>query len=205
MKRLFSVLVVFLLALAFALSALAQDEATPKKKSRRQISKEKDLTEELCEVATDFNKLIVWKGFDQASMMVKDEKRLWFLNEAEKVRDTVHIEDFKIALCQVLDKEPIRKIKPAQTVPGLEEIMPTPTPAPKAPDGKDLQSKKMKKKSKKSKAPEVYYGLVLARFVNQSTMPSNKVVTRLVKEYWIYDAKQKVWFIDTDLNDLFTD
>jgi len=206
MKRLINILVLSFLALMIATPAFSQEAATPTpvKKSRKQIKKEKELNEELCEIADDFNKMIVWKAFDKGSLVVLPEKKLLFLNEAEKVRDKISIENYQIALCQILDNPPVRKQKPREPVPGMEDIMTTPSPTPpKEIAGRDMSPQAIKKAAKKKNKPEVYYGLVLVRFNNQTTMPSVKVVTRLVKEYWIYNVKLKVWYIDSDLSDLF--
>jgi hypothetical protein len=207
MKRLIAltVCVIFLVTAAGFASAAGKGKEKPK--SKAQVRKEKEMTEDLCDAAQDFNKMLVWKGYKEASNMVIPAKQLWFLNEAEKVQNTITIENFQVAMCQLLEQPPVRPQRKREVVPGMDELMkltnPTPTPTPEQRDltPKEEAAKKAKKAKKEKKL--FYYGLVLVRFVNQTTVPSTKVETRLVPQYWIYDVKEDRWSIDTDLADLF--
>ncbi|MCB1153993.1 MAG: hypothetical protein H6684_04020 [Deltaproteobacteria bacterium] len=55
-------------------------------------------------------------------------------------------------------------------------------------------------KGRKPKAEEVYYGTVLVRYINRTILPSARVDTKLVKQYWVHVGE--VWYIDFDWSEL---
>ena len=171
--------------------------------------KHKELSTELCEVATDFTRRLVWKDFDGAGMLVVPEKQVPFFEKADQVASKLSIEDFKLALCQVsmapfardedlpepgddpID-EPIKP--PAAVVSQTPEGVETNPSAAKAPvPDKTIEKQKLK-------MPKVFYGVALVRLINVTVAPSTTVQNKLMKQYWIWTNDH--WMCDMDVEEL---
>ena len=190
----------------------------------KRIQKKSDeLNEELCEIAHEFNRLIVWKGFDTAAMVVIPEKRMDFIEKAERVSSRLQIENFRVALCQT-GLQPFPREKSTPDIPGQTPVVPL-LPGQDLPENPAISSKSAgthladgepikavpelddkeadkenKDKKEKMKMPKVFYGMTLVRFQNMTIYPSNSVRSPVVKQYWVnIDGN---WYCDIDLEDL---
>jgi len=165
---------------------------------QRIFKKQSDLTEELCKSADEFNRMIAWGYYDDASVMVLPEKKADFLMHAEVVYRNIKMEGYKVALCQV-SPVPLLKIKGQITMP---EPTPEPTPAPPPQMEENEMIKKPEPKNKNLKMPKQWYGMVLVRFINLTVAPTNKVNSPLIRQYW--ECRDDQWMVDPDLGDLMT-
>ncbi len=69
-----------------------------------------DMSDELHEVVTDFNKVVVWRDYEAAAMMIVPSKRLDFLMDAEKYGPHLLIETYSVVMCQVNKEPPVRDL-----------------------------------------------------------------------------------------------
>ena len=187
---------------------------------KRENKKLQDYSEELNEIVTDFNKLIVWRGYSTASMMVVPSKRLDFLMEAEQFGPNLTIEDYAVVMCQVSKDPPVRDLGLPESTDALSvnEDKPAALPYPDEakPEHSDASTEKAEgeaekedaadnekekeTKKKKSKEPEMYYGTALVRFINRTILPSMYVDTKLIKQYWI--NVEGTWYCDFSWQDM---
>ncbi|MCZ7586593.1 MAG: hypothetical protein M5R36_26455 [Deltaproteobacteria bacterium] len=191
-------------------------------KKRRDTKKIQELSTDLCEIAADFNKLIVWRHFQPASMMVVPSKRIDFLVDAERYGGGIQIEDYAVVVCQVAEDPPLREVDlpstdvpedgaaptsdtaPPRRVMDKEEALESVTKDP-IPEGdkslKDIGYDQPKQRRKPA-SDRVFYGTVLVRYMNRTILPSNSVDTKLIKQYWV--AVDDVWYCDFDWSELAT-
>ncbi len=190
---------------------------------RKETKKIQDLSDELCETANDFNKLVIWHHYAPVSLMIVPNRRIDFLMETEKYGGSVQIENFAVVVCQVDENPP----PPSDLdLPGTnlpeEGAAPTPTPAPGDAE-RDLMPKEEavravqdakipstdksladtgidRKKGGKPSKNKVYYGTVLVRYINRNLVPSASVDTILVKQRWINVGE--VWYCDFEWRDV---
>ncbi len=159
----------------------------------RIIKKAKDLQEELCKEASDFNRMVAWGYWDEAAQMVVPDRRGEFLMQAEKVATHLKMEGYKIAMCQV-SSFPYPRVRGEVTPTPTPVPTPTPTPTPRPP------ADQAPSPTPKPEMPKVWYGLVLVRYINVSVVPSNAVRSPLLRQYWVW--KDDYWMVDPDLTDL---
>lgn len=177
-----------------------------------------ELSDELCQAAQDFNKLVVWRHYNPVSLMVLPNRRIDFLMEAEKYGGAVQIEHYNVVICQVDETPPVREPElPSTDLPGEKDLEETPEPdaesdrsavsaeeAVRAVEEAKVPSTETslketgieRKKGGKPSEKKVYYGTVLVRYINRTITPSNSVDTILVKQYWINVGD--VWYCDFD-------
>jgi hypothetical protein len=202
----------FLLIPLAILTALSLTGSTCNKNKEAEHFQE--MSNDLCEAARDFNKLLVWRNYELSSLMIVPSRRIDFLIEAEKYAGTLQIEDYSVVVCQVDDAPPARDLKLPDT-----DITKTPAPAAAkkeeegrkyiekeeaveavkkdpAPQPEKLATKAgiERPKQKKPKKEDVFYGTVLVRYINRSILPSASVDTKLIKQYWI--SVGEVWYCD---------
>jgi len=159
---------------------------------RRMIKKAEDLQEELCKLADDFNRMIAWRYYDEAGLMVAPELRADFLMQAEHIYARVSMEGYKISLCQVSPNPFPRQrgeVMPGPRPPRRDEATPTPEPTPEETSP-----------TPKPEMPKKWYGLVLVRYINLSVAPSNAVRSPLIRQYWYWE--NDVWVVDPEIEQL---
>jgi hypothetical protein len=187
-------------ALVILALAVASLSSTCNVESRMQ-EKSQDLTEELMTAAIDFNRMITWRYFDEASAMVVPRSRADFLLAAEQIYNTVRMEGYKITLVQVSD-QPFPRIR--------GEIAPPPPakrPEVEAPQRIDETPADAKPKEKgpeqpKKKMPKVWYGLALVRFINLTVTPHNQVRSPMIRQYWFWREEDETWMVDPEIDQL---
>lgn len=164
---------------------------------RRIADKMEDIQEDLWKSAGEFNRLVAWRYYDEASAMVVADNRADFLMEVELLRSHVSMEGYKISLVQVsstpfprLRGEVIHQPKPIKPPEATPTPTPEPTPEPEA----------TPKKEEKLKMPQKFYAMVLVRYVNMSIRPSNRVSSPLLRQYWVWE--NDVWMVDPDIAQL---
>jgi hypothetical protein len=193
---------------------------------KREKKKLQGYSDELHEIVTDFNKLIVWRGYEPASMMVLPSKRLDFLMDAEKYGVNLHIENYSVVLCKVTVDPPVRDLglpestdalsvhddkpktdKAPDKVEAADEAKPDEAKPDEAGDevGKDeagdvTGKDEVAEKTKEVKKPQIYYGTALVRYINRSVEPSISVDTKLIKQYWI--NIEGAWYCDFSWPDM---
>ncbi len=188
---------------------------------KRETKKLQEYSDELHEIVTDFNKLIVWRGYTPASMAVVPSKRLDFLMDAEKYGGNLHIENYNVVLCQVTVDPPVRDLGLPESTDALsvhEDIVKTDNTPDKAEATRDPKSDEagddvekdeagdvtekdeVAEKTKDVKQPKIYYGTALVRYINRSVLPSMSVDTKLIKQYWI--NVDGAWFCDFSWPDM---
>lgn len=185
MRKRWIILIFFIVVSFFAMAASCDIE-------RRVLKKATELQEELCKQANDYNRLIAWRYYDEASQMVLPERRADFLMEAEMVANRVKMEGFKVALCQVTTAPPPRLRGEITPTP-----MPVPTPMPEpVPAGEETPPEP----TPELVMPDEWYGIALVRYVHLSVAPSNTVSSPLLRQYWV--CRDDVWYVDPDLRQL---
>jgi hypothetical protein len=192
-----SVAVLFCLIAAFAMVS-AGCEATTQK---RIAKKHTELSEELCDVASDFGRRLIWKDYDGAGLLMVPEKKVSFLEKAEYVASKLSIEDYKVALCQV-SSIPFERADQDTDYASDPDVPPVMTPSGEVQIAKPEEEPELAEGEEKPKLkmPKVFYGVVLMRLINVSVMPSNRVQNKLIKLYWVWT--NDVWMCDLDLEDL---
>ncbi len=181
--------VVFLVSLCFTFSC-----ATDQRIKR----KGEDLQEELMKEAVDFNRMIAWRYFDEASQKVIPERQADFLVAAETIYARVHMEGYKVTYTMV-SPNPFPRQRG-------EVVMPPPEKEkPDTPSSLSKQVDKDKKKSdaeKRKKIPKAWYGLVLVRYLNLNVAPSANVRSPLIRQHWYYYPEPGVWLVDPEIEQL---
>lgn len=168
--------------------------------NRRMQRKSEDLSEDLMKAALDFNRMIAWRYFDEASSVVIPEQQANFMMTAEAIYARVHMEGFKVNLAQV-SHEPFPRLHgevPPPTKPKPEHKVDTP-PSLAA------QAEKKKKGGAEEpikKMPKVWYGMVLVRFINVNVAPSSTVRSPLLRQYWYWYEDPGAWLVDPDIEQL---
>lgn len=177
--------------------------------SERSIRKKGELLqEELIKASTDFNRMISWRYYDDASTMVVPESKADFLMQAEAVNQQVNMEGFRITLVQVsslpfprVRGEVKHEPKPKEDIPpsiaasiaaqeAKTEKQPDTSPAAKAEKEKSLEM------------PKIWYGLVLVRYENLIIAPHHTVRSPLMRQYWYYTEEIGAWLVDPEIEQL---
>jgi hypothetical protein len=159
---------------------------------RRIIKKMQDLQEDLCVQADEFNRMIAWGYYDDASLMVVPERRADFLMQAEKVAARVKMESYKVTLCEV-SSAPFPRVR--------GDVTPTPEPAPTpVATPRPAPEETTPMATPKLEMPKAWYGRVIVRYINLVVVPSNAVRSPLLRQYWV--ARDDTWFVDPDLSEL---
>jgi len=163
---------------------------------RRIADKMDDIQDDLWKSAGEFNRLVSWGYYDEASAMVVSERRADFLMEVELLRSHVTMEGYKISLGQVssapfprLRGEVVHQPKPLDPP---EAMTPTPEPTPEPEDEE--------KPKEDLKMPKKFYAMVLVRFINMSIKPSNRVYSPLLRQYWVWENDE--WMVDPEIRQL---
>lgn len=188
------------LAIAMGLVAMLLVAACSVDKRVRR--KTETLSEDLMNTSLEFNRLIAWRYFDDASAMVLPAARADFLVSAESVYARVHMEGYKIALVQI-SPDPFPKIRGAVKVPPKPErpaveIPPTPEEI----KAREAKEKAAAEEQKFKEMPKHWYGLVLVRYINLTVVPSNQVSSPLIRQYWYWDENSETWLVDPEIDQL---
>jgi hypothetical protein len=163
--------------------------------------KSQDLTEDLLNQATDFNRMITWRYFDDAVPMVVPQSRQYFMSAVEKINEKVHMEGYKIVIVQVSDR-PIPRVRGEAadiTPPKKPQIeMPPPEEDENAPKKTELKPQTSTRKT----MPKIWYGLVLVRFINLTVTPHRVVRSPLIRQYWYWNDQSETWMVDPEIEQL---
>jgi len=170
---------------------------------RRVRKKGEELQEELTKAATDFNRMIAWRYYDDASTMVIPESKADFLMQAEAVNARVNMESYKVTLVQVsslpfprVRGEVKHEPKPKEDIPPSIAAQKTKAEnPPETPPAKTENENRLE-------MPKVWYGLVLVRYENLIIAPHHTVRSPLIRQYWYYTDEVDTWLVDPEIEQL---